>query len=197
LQLKLARFPLALMAFALIQPGGCFGGTINLGVVELVPGSGDTVGFNILNLTGSDSSSFPDTSFPVTTSVPFSDLTLYINFANGTAEEFLPSSDYFSSSGVGQQEFDLATDPIGSAIVTGTFGETALTLNDGSRARIDSDFGAIMVNPVGNLRSDDFATVVGSTVLTPEPGLDAMLAAGLGALILLRRRRFRKTARAQ
>jgi hypothetical protein len=195
LQLKLAGFPLALVALACIQASGCFAGTINLGFLVLIPGSGGTDGFNVVDATGLDSSVFPDTSFPVTTPVPFSPLALYVNFADGTAEEFLPSSDYFSAAGVGQQEFDLTANPIASAILIGTFGATALTLNDGVHVRIDPDFATLIINPVGDLQSDNVALITGSAVTTPEPGMGAMLAAGLGAVILLRRRRLRKTAR--
>src|SRR5580658_2770053 len=162
----------------------CFASTINLGVIEVVPGSSDTVGFDILNLTGLDSSVFPNTSFPATTSVPFSDLTLDVDFASGPPDEFLPGSNYFSAAGVGDQEFDLTKDPILAAGLTGTFGVSALTLNDGSHATIDPDFSLIMINPPGNLQSNSFALITASTVATPEPSMGEMLAVGLGAVIL-------------
>jgi hypothetical protein len=188
LKTKLARLLFALVAFAFLQDGGCFASTINLGALEVVPGSGDTAGFNVLNLTGLDSSVLPNTSFPVTTPVPFSDLTLYVDFASGSIDEFLPGSNYFSVAGVGDQEFDLTKDPILAAILTGTFGVTALTLNDGSHVKIDPNFSSIMVNPTGNLQSNNFALVTASTVATPEPGMGVMLAVGIGAIVLVRRR---------
>jgi hypothetical protein len=187
-KLRLARLPLALIALALIQAGGSFARTVNLGYIQLIAGSGTPAGFNILDETGPDSSVFPNMSFPVTTPVSFSDLTLFVNFSNGTDEEFAPTSHYFSVTGVGEQEFDLPTNPINSAILIGTFGATNLTLNDGAHVTISPDFAAIMENPVGNLQNNDFALVAGSPVTTPEPGLGALLAVSFGAMILLRRK---------
>jgi hypothetical protein len=186
---KLSLFPLALVAFVLIQADQCFADTIDLGFVQLISGSGPTAGFNIRNETGQDSSAFPDVSFPVTTSLAFSDLTLVVNFADGAAEEFDPSADYFSTAGVGQEDFDLATNPIESAFLLGTVGANALTLNNGSNVTISPDFVLIITDPAGsNLRIGDFALISASTVATPEPALGGILAAGLYAVIFLRRR---------
>jgi hypothetical protein len=172
---------------------GCFASTINLGVIEVDPGSGDTAGFNIVDFTGLGSSVLPNMSFPAKTGVPFSDLTLYVDFAAGPSDEFPPGSNYFSAAGVGDQEFDLTKNPIEAAVLTGTFGVTALTLNNGSHVTIDPDFSLIMVNPPGNLQSNNFALIT-ATVATPEPGLVTMLALGLGAIVLLRRRRLARAA---
>jgi hypothetical protein len=185
----------ALLLF-LAAAAGCFASTINLGVIEVDPGSGDTAGFNILDFTGLDSSVLPNMSFPAKTEVPFSDLTLYVDFAAGPSDEFPPASNYFSAAGVGDQDFDLTEKPIEAAVLTGTFGVTALALNNGSHVTIDPDFSLIMVNPPGNLQSNNFALITASTVATPEPGMVRMLAVGFGAMVLLRRRRLGKAIRA-
>jgi hypothetical protein len=133
------------------------------------------------------------------------DLTLYVNFANGTANISGPASNYFSAAGVGIELSDPGTNPIQSAILIGTFGATALTLSDGADVTIDPDFSAFIFYPdfsaftsnSGNLQNTDFALITGSTVATPEPRMSVMLAAGLGAMILGRRRRLGKVASMQ
>jgi hypothetical protein len=197
LKIKLVWLPLALVAFALITPGGCFADQIYLGYIELSPGAGGLSGFDILDETGSNATVFPNALFPVTTPVSFSDVGLFVNFADGTADIFNPGSNYFSAEGVGEKEFDLATNPIASVFLIGTFGATALTLNNGSQATIDPDFLTFMMNSVGNLVNDQFAFIEASTVVTPEPGMGAMVSAGVGAIFLLRRRRLGKRNRAR
>src|SRR5208337_480706 len=143
--------------------------------------------FNLLNETGPNSSPFPDPSFPVVTAVPFSDLELFVNFADGSAEVFPSSSGYFALSTVdnlsfiGQQESDFVTKAISSAILTGTFGATNLTLNDGSHVTIPPSFTAIITDPLGSLQDGDFSLITASatTVAAPEPASAALLACGL------------------
>jgi hypothetical protein len=198
LRLKFARVLLPLVAIALGEAGACFGDTIDLGFVQFIEGSDTTAGFNILNETGPNSSVPPDTSFPVVTSVSFSNLDLFVNFADGSAEEFPPTSGYFTLSPIdnlsftGQQESGLFTDPISSAILAGTFGVTTLTLNDGSVVEIDPSFVALVMDtdPSSNLLDGDFALITATTSTisaVPEPGLAILLACGLAGLAFVKR----------
>jgi len=176
-QLTPAKLALALAAFALIPAPQCFADTINLGFMVFDQGQ-DTAAFDISNNTGALASPFPDPSFPSVTPVPFNDVTLFVNFADGTSEEF----DSYS----GQQEPDFTTKPISSAILTGTFGATQLTLNDGSTVTIDPTLTAIVTgtDPMGNLESGDFGLISASATAVaaaPEPSLLAPL---LGLAIL-------------
>jgi hypothetical protein len=196
LQFNPARVLLPLIAIAL--GGNCFADTINLGFVQFIEGSDTTAGFNILNETGPNSSAFPDTSFPVVTPVPFSNLDLFINFADGSAEEFPPMSGYFTLSTIdnlsytGQQQSGLFTNPISSVFLTGTFGVTTVTLNSGSVVTINPGFTAFVMDadPSNNLQDGDFALITASTttgVAAPEPSLAILLACGLAGFSLVRR----------
>ncbi len=193
-----ARVLLPLVAIALFLAGAAFADTINLGFVQFIEGSDTTAGFNILNETGPNASVFPDTSFPVVTPVPFSNLDLFVNFADGSAEEFPPTSGYFTLSAIdnlsfsGQQESGLFTNPISSAFLTGTFGVTTVTLNNGSIVTIDPDFTAFVMdaNPSSNLQDGDFALITATTTIvaaTPEPSLAILLACGLASLAIAKR----------
>lgn len=183
--------PLVMIALA----GACFADTIDLGFVQFIVGTDTTAGFNILNQTGSNASVFPDTAFPVVTSVPFSNLDLFVNFADGSAEEFPPSSGYFTLSPIdnlsfsGQQQSELFTDPISSAILAGTFEAATVTLNDGSVVAIDPSFTALVMDtdPSSGLQDGDFALITATTVATPEPSLAILLACGLAGLAIVRR----------
>jgi hypothetical protein len=196
LQLKPTRVLLTLVAFVLIPAGACLADTINLGFIQFIGGtSGGTAGFNILNDTGPNSSPFPDTSFPVTTPVSFSDLTLKVNFTDGTNQTFLPASGYFTLASdhlsySGGQESTFATDPITSAMLTGTFNTTNLSLNDGSLVTIPSSFTAAITDPFGALALGDFSLITAfatpATTATPEPSLALLLACGLIGLALFR-----------
>jgi hypothetical protein len=183
-----------LLAFAFVPTLACYADTISLGFVQLLPGSNTTAGFNISNETGPNASPPGDASFPVVTSVPFTDLTLIVNFADGSQDTFGPSSGYFSpaSDGLsftGAQEADFLTKPIGSAFLVGTFGVTDVSLNDGSTNTIAPDFVALVADPSGILPLGAFGLIQGATPVseTPEPGLAGLAACGF-ALVFLRRK---------
>ena len=195
LRLKFARVLLPLVTLALGGAEACFADTINLGFVQFIE-EDTTAGFNILNETGPNSSAFPDTSFPVVAAVPFSNLDLLVNFADGSAEEFSPTSGYFTLSPIdnlsysGQQQSGLFTNPISSAFLTGTFGVTTVALNNGSVVTIDPDFTAFVMdaNPSNNLQDGDFALITATTfVATPEPNLAILLACGVASLAIAKR----------
>ena len=196
LRLKPARVLLPLVAITL--GGTCFADTIDLGFIQFIEGSDTTAGFNILNETGLNASVFPDISFPVVTPVPFSSPDLFINFADGSAEEFPPASGYFTLSPIdnlsytGQQLAGLFTNPISSAILAGTFEASTVTLNDGSIVGIEPSFTVLVMDadPSSNLQEGDFglitATTTGTVVATPEPSMEILLACGLAGLALRR-----------
>jgi hypothetical protein len=156
-----------------------------------------TVGeFDIVNQTGPNASSFPDTTFPVTTSVNLSSLSLTVNFNDGSTSVF--GSSYFTLSPDGLS-FDGGPIPIGgtnplpvSATLTGTFSPLNLTLNDGSTITVLPTFTATITDPTGGpLQDGDLAIIyatTGSHGVTPEPSTLLLLGTGLSALIFLRRK---------
>jgi PEP-CTERM motif len=178
--LKYTKFLLPLI---LISASQCFADAINVGFMTF-DAEPATAAFDITNLTGANASTFPDMSFPVVSSVPFADLTLFVNFDDGTVEEF----DSYN----GESEPDFATKPIDSAILTGTFGATDLLLNDGSIVTIDPSLFAIVTasDPSGILTSGDFALIQASTVpnsAVPEPNMAILMTLGLAGAALRRR----------
>jgi hypothetical protein len=190
-QLKPLRIISLLIALAVLPTLACYADTIDLGFVQLLAGSDTTAGFNISNVTGLNASPPGDSSFPVVTSVPFTDPTLIVNFADGSQEEFGTASGYFSlaSDGlsyIGAQEADFLTKPIGSAFLVGTFGVTGVSLND---TMVAPEFVALVADPSGILPSGAFGLIEGATPVSaaPEPGLAGLAACGL-ALVFLRRR---------
>jgi hypothetical protein len=196
---KSYRIPFVLTLFAAIPVGSCFADTIDLGFVQFLQGSNTAASFNVLNDTGANASVSPDTSFPVTTSIPFTDLTLYVNYADGTADVFTPSSGYFTLAGdnlsyIGTDEPSFVSKPISSALLTGTFGVTKVTLNDGSTASIEPTFTAQVTDSSGNLQAADFAYITATTSSvppvsgTPEPRATVILPlCCVAALALFRR----------
>ena len=162
-------------------------GTINFDLTGL-PG---TATIDIANQTGPNSSAAPDTTFPVTTSVPLTGLSLTLNFTGGVSESF--GSSYFTLASDGLS-FDGSTisisTPVTSATVTGTFADTAWTLNDGSTVSASPNFTATITDPTGTLANGDFSVVYGATgtSVTPEPGTWLLLAVGFGGLFFFRYR---------
>jgi hypothetical protein len=119
--------------------------------------------FDIVNLTGANSSG--DASFPVTTSVLLSNLSLTVDFAGGGSHVF--NSSYFTldADGLsfdGKQLSTLAGPPTGlfgatDAILTGVFSTGNLTLFDGSTATVVREFSATISDP-GGLSDGDLAS---------------------------------------
>src|ERR1019366_8075630 len=60
-----------------------YGGQLSLGFLSFDPGTGNTGVFDIVNMTGPNDTTFPDTSFPVATPVTFFDLLLTVDFVGG------------------------------------------------------------------------------------------------------------------
>lgn len=162
-QLRFTPMLFALAVGAFIQIPQCFADTTNLGFISLVPGPNGTAAFNISNNTGTNISPFPDTSFPVVTPVSFTGLTLIVNFADGTAEQF----DSYN----GEPEPDFATKPISSAILIGTIGATNLQLNDRTTVMVGPSVYALIAaaGPTGVLTSSDFG-LIQATLITSVTG---------------------------
>ena len=151
---------------------------------------------DIINFTGPNSSVFPDTTFPVTTSLPLSGLSLTISFASGPDEIFGPSYFTLAGDGLSFNGTALSTlsgQPSGlngaiGATLTGSFSTTSIALNDGTTDTIDSSFSASISDPTG-LTDGDFGVINattttggGGTPVVPEPGTWSMVGTGIAAL---------------
>ena len=149
--------------------------------------------FDIVNLTGANSSSPGDPSFPVTTPVSFSTLSLTVDYANGKSKTF--GSSYFTLdadgfSFDGGQLSTLSGAPTGlfgaiDANLTGSFSTGSFLLNDGTTVRVIPTFSAKIVDPSG-LSSGDLAVI--NATQTPEPPAWTLLALGMAAFIAVGRR---------
>ncbi len=172
--------------------------SLPIGFVSVDPmGSpSSTATFDISNMTGPDDSAYPDTTFPVATSLAISDPILTLFFQNGGS--VTESGTEFSSDGnggyTGNFLLDLASFPILDGVLTGSIDTTTVQLNDGvTTDQIYSSFSAnILPNSGPVLQIGDFGII--DATATPEPGSWALLGSGLLALFLLRRWRFRRRA---
>ena len=97
-----------------------YGGALPIGFVSFDPGTGNTGVFDIVNMTGPNDSTYPDTSFPVATSVVFSNLLLTVDFLGGGSTTLNASN--FASDGnggfIGLSQFDLTAFPISCCSTT-------------------------------------------------------------------------------
>jgi hypothetical protein len=140
-----------------------------------IPGSAGE--FDISNQTGVNSSIFPDTTWPVSTPVSLSGLSLTVHFDDASTSVFGPS--YFTLEADGLSYFGNPI-PIGGAnplpvdaTLTGTFSPLSITLNDGSTETISPTFTAKIVtsDPTGSpeLADGDFAIIEAGTGGGPPP----------------------------
>jgi len=147
--------------------------------------------FDIFNFTGPNSSVYPDTTFPITTPLSLSDLSLTVSYNDGTTVVF--GSSYFTldSDGLsfdGEQLSTLSGPPTGlygadSATLTGLFSTGSIVLNDGSLENIFLNFSATIDDPSG-LTDGDFAVI--NATQTPEPSTWLLLGTGLLAFLAWR-----------
>jgi hypothetical protein len=148
----------------------------------------DVAQFDIVNLTGANSSSPGDPSFPVTTAVSLSSLSLTVDYAGGESEVF--GSSYFTLdadgfSFDGEQLSTLSGAPTGlfgatDATLTGLFSTQSFTLNDGSMITVAPNFSAT-ISDAGGLSDGDLAVINASEV--PEPQTWTLLGLGMIGLI--------------
>lgn len=161
-------------------------GTVNFNLTGL-PG---TATIDIANQTGPNSSTFPDATFPVSSSVSLSNLSLTLDFSSGPAQTF--GASYFNATPDGLS-FDgntiSITTPVMEAILSGNFATTSLTLNDGTSFTASPDFTASITDSTGTLADGDFAILYaspsGSMANTPEPGAWRLLGLGLIGLLII------------
>ena len=194
---RLTRLLLLLAALAMISLSAS-ADLIPVGFLSYDVTSGSTAQFDIANETGPNASTFPDTTFPITTSEHLTITSLTVDFSDGSKTVFGPS--YFTLIGDGLS-FDGKTIAIGGttpqpidATLVGTFNDHSITLNDGSSATIASPFAFLNAAGTGSpevadtpkLVDGDFAVIYASTTsggppppTVPEPGSFLLLATGL------------------
>jgi hypothetical protein len=154
-----------------------------------IPGSAGE--FDIANQTGPNSSG--DATFPVSTTVNLSSLSLTVDFTDGSTQTY--GSSYFSLDLDGLS-FDGTTIPIGGtnplpieATLTGIFSPTSLTLFDGSTPSISPTFSAEL-SDTPNLVDGDLAVIYAGTsgpaAPVPEPGTWLLMGIGIMGLVFFR-----------
>ncbi len=166
-----------------------YGDPLAVGFISLdSTGVGNDATFDIANETSANSSGDP--TFPITTALSITNLSLTVNFQNGgTVTE---NSAQFSPDGsggfTGNFSFDLSSFSIASADLTGTLSPTAVQLYNGTNGLIAPAFSTIVTPSSGaTLQAGDSAIIDATTI--PEPGSFALLGLGFGALLFF----FRKT----
>ena len=157
--------------------------------------TGVTAQFDIVNQTGPNSSTFPDTTFPITNSISLTSLSLTDTYTNSTTQTF--GSGFFTIEPDGIS-FSGPTIPLGgsnpvaaSAVLTGSFSTTTFVLNSGKTVTVGPTFSVLLTDSSGSLQDQDVAFIYGQAkgATTPEPASWIML--GTGCVALLRTRRIR------
>lgn len=178
-----------LISAATLAPAATFSSTLAIGFVSLdvtiLPSTGQ---FDISNLTAANALP-PD--FPVVTPVSLSNLLLRLTFVSGPPQTFDQSQFVLNADGLsytGKDHFDLHSNSITAATLTGTFGTTILSLGNGMNVSVTSMFSATIVDPLGNLKDQDFAVIdaTSTTNGTPEPGSLQLISGGVLLLLLFR-----------
>ncbi len=182
----LGRLLAAVMVVGTLSPSA-HADSIPVGFISYDVTGTNVAQFDIVNLTGANSSG--DASFPISTPVLLSNLSLTVDFIGGVSHTF--DSSYFTldADGLsfdGEQLSTLAGPPTGlfgavTATLTGTFSPEALSLFDGSSVTIGPNFTATIDGGKQTLSNGDLAVINASTV--PEPGTWMMLGTGLIGLL--------------
>ena len=199
----LAIFDRMLVAFSIsLLPAGLWGDTAVGYVSWDVTQPGSTGQFDIVNNTGPNASVLPDLSFPIMTSVNLENLTLSVDFSNGSTTNF--GSSYFT---LGADGLSLIGSPIEiggtnpqptQATLTVDFSPLTVTLTDGSAQNIEAAFSAtILPSSPPNLSDGDLAVIFAISASgpppVPEPSTWLLVATGCIGLLasarLERRRR--------
>lgn len=180
---------------AISVSAAAFAGTIPAGFLSFDLTSPPSMAqFDITNQTGPNSSTYPDTTWPVTNSISLSGLSLTVNFLTGSPQVF--GSGFFSLEPdglfyTGPSVTYGGSNPATSATLTGIFDTTTFNLNDGTTATVLASFSTTITDTTGVLQDGDFAVIYASTstTTTPEPGTWVLLATSAAGLLLLFRRR--------
>ncbi len=200
---KLLSFLAILLVGASFTPAAVADDTVGALFFDLnAPGAS----LDILNITGVNSGFglSPDTH-PITSEVDLTGLSLLVTFKDGTSSTFgssyfALSSDAISFDGTGESSFIASRNPAISALLTGDFVESTITLDDGSTVNINSAFSTTLSDAAG-LSAGEFALIVatpgsgGGPGVTPEPESLLMVGTGLTALAGFRRRFLAEKAR--
>jgi hypothetical protein len=192
---------LAVLVFApTLFSTATFASSLAVGFISYdVTSPGSTGEFDIVNETGPNSTPFPDTTFPVTTSLNMSSLGLTVHFSDGSTQTF--GSSYFTLNPDGLS-WDGGTIPIGganpqptSATLTGSFSPTSVDLNDGTSTSILSTFTAsVASSSPPNLQDGDLGIISATTGTgtgggggsVPEPGTWLLMTTAVCAFLLTR-----------
>jgi len=198
----------AVAAAVCLIAAGAHANTYNLGY--LIYDVTDTIGFttsefDVENVTGPNEVALGDTTdFPVTNQIDFGNLSLLVDFSDGSSVTY-PFSSFTAN--IDGESWDGPTIAIGgtnpqptNAILTGTFSPTTVDLFGGGSDTIGPDFTADMdtgPNPLtGNAMADNLNTVLitasTATTVVPEPGSLSLLLASLFGLLLFGHHRGRK-----
>lgn len=201
---RLKLFAPLLLAFTALATTAHATTTYSVGYISYDVTSPGFAEFDITNETGSNASTLPDTTFPISTALSLTGLSLAVDFASGPAESFGASYFTLAPDGLsfnGTSESTLAGQPSGfegadSATLKGTFSTTSISLTDGTPVTILSTFTVTFSDPSG-LSDGDLGVIEatekssgggGGTSPVPEPDTLAMVGTGLVSLAGLRRR---------
>ena len=152
----------------------------------------NTFQLDITNQTGPNSSIFPDTTFPVSSTIFLNSLSLTINFANGTSQTFGASYFTLSPDGISFTGNPLSTlNAVTSASLTGKFSTTSFNLNNGTTVTVVQGFTVKLTDPTGGPLQDGDSVVIFATTGTstvPEPETWTLMGTGLASLIAFKRK---------
>jgi hypothetical protein len=177
---------MAVLSMALLSTAA-YAADIPVGFVSFDVTGTNVAEFDIFNFTGPNASTFPDTTFPVTTPLSFTNLSLTVHYGDGSTVVFGPSYFTLDADGLsfdGEQLSTLSGAPTGlfganSATLNGLIPTQIVTLNDGTTVELGDSFMAT-ISDSGGLSDGDFAVI--NATITPEPASWMLLATGLLAL---------------
>src|SRR5579864_9117606 len=143
----------------------------------------NTVQLDITNQTGPNSSIFPDTTWPVSSTIFLSSLSLTVHFADGSTQTFGSSFFTLSSDGISFTGSPMsALNLITSATLTGKFSTTTFNLNNGTTVTVINGFTVTLTDPTGGpLQNGDAAVIYALTGkgTVPEPDTWTLMGTGL------------------
>lgn len=144
-----------------------------------------TATLDIYNQTGSNDSTYPDTSFPIASSLQFTGISLLLDFTGGGSVTESISKFTSDATGdlIGDFNIDLSKFSIAEAVLTGIFNRTSVTLNNGAKAAVYADFTTTLLPSSGDaLAVGDFALI--DAAKTPEPAGYSIAIAGFLVLMV-------------